>query len=45
MRIGLTKYLKQVNGAAVKAVKTIREGQVVIERNGVEYNVLGTQMK
>ena len=37
--------IEQVNGAAVKAVKTIREGQVVIERNGVEYNVLGTQMK
>lgn len=37
--------IEQVNGAAVKAVKTIREGQVVIERNGVEYNVLGTQVK
>lgn len=42
---GAGQAIEQVNGAAVKAVKTIREGQVVIERNGVEYNVLGTQMK
>ncbi|MGN1240481.1 MAG: hypothetical protein ACI4TV_06370 [Paludibacteraceae bacterium] len=42
---GAAQAIEQVNGAAVKAVKTIREGQVVIERNGVEYNVLGAQMK
>lgn len=29
--------------AAAKAVKAIRNGQVVILRDGVEYNVLGTQ--
>ena len=31
--------------ADVKAVKTIRNGQIVIEKNGVKYNMLGTEMK
>lgn len=29
----------------VKAVKTIQNGQIVIEKNGVKYNMLGTEMK
>lgn len=31
--------------ADVKAVKSIKNGQIVIEHNGVKYNVLGTEMK
>ncbi len=30
---------------AVKAQKVLRDGQVIIIRNGVEYNVLGSQVK
>ena len=31
--------------AAAKAVKRIENGQIVIEKNGVRYNVLGAEMK
>lgn len=31
--------------AETKAVKVVRDGQVLILRNGVEYNMLGTEMK
>lgn len=31
--------------ADVKAVKTIQNGQIVIEKNGVKYNMLGTEIK
>ena len=30
---------------AVKAVKQLREGQIVIIKNGVEYNVLGAEIR
>ena len=35
--------LETVNGA-VKAVKTFENGQLVIIKNGVKYNVLGTAL-
>ncbi len=37
--------LENTTVEAVKAQKVLRDGQVIIIRNGVEYNVLGTQVK
>lgn len=34
-----------VNGQPIKPTKTLRNGQIVIGRNGAEYNVLGAQIK
>lgn len=40
----LATALDNVSGEAVKPTKTLRNGQLVIERNGTEYNALGAQI-
>ena len=40
----LATALDNVSGEAVKPTKTLRNGQLVIERNGIEYNALGAQI-
>ena len=42
---GNTTAIENVDANAVKAVKTIQNGQLLIERNGVEYNVMGARVK
>ena len=37
--------IEDVNGASEKAVKSIENGQVVIIRNGVRFNVIGVEVK
>ena len=40
---GVTEGIENTN-AAVKAVKTFENGQLIIRKNGVRYNVLGAQL-
>lgn len=37
--------VENIAGTADKAVKVIRNGQIYIRKNGVEYNILGTEVK
>ena len=37
--------VENIAGIADKAVKVIRNGQIYIRKNGVEYNILGTEVK
>lgn len=43
VQIGDTEGVENTN-AAVKAEKFYRDGQLIIRKNGVEYNALGTQL-
>ena len=40
----IAEAVENVNADAAKATKLIRNGQLVIERNGIEYNALGAQI-
>lgn len=42
---GITGIKNALATDAVKAKKVIRNGQLIIERNGVEYNAIGAQIK
>lgn len=42
---GATMAIGNVDSDAVKATKVLRDGQLVIERNGVEYNASGARIK
>lgn len=41
----IAEAVENVNADAAKATKAIRNGSLVIERNGIEYNALGAQIK
>lgn len=41
---GEDSAVKNVSNTETKAQKVVREGQIIILKNGVEYNLLGTQL-
>ena len=44
MQIGVEQGIEDVD-AAVKAIKTIKNGQLIIEKNGVQYNAQGAVIR
>jgi hypothetical protein len=43
--IGDDSAVEDVESVKVEAKKTVKNGQLIIEKNGVKYNALGAELK